>query len=180
MLKALLPAALLAAGALIPTVLPSANASSQPNVVGAVPAIHCQVPCGIYTDKMRVEMLLEDAATIEKAMTTLVAMDAEAAPSKNQMVRWVMTKEQHAQNIQDRVASYWLAQRIKAPKAGASAEDTAAYYQKLGLMHGITVAAMKCKQTTDASHVAKLRELSNAFSAAYFSPEDLKHEHKDH
>lgn len=105
MLKALLPAGFLGAAALIPNLVSSTPAASEPSVVGAVPAIHGQVPCGIYTDKMRVEMLLEDAATIENAMKTLVAMDAEASPSKNQMVRWVMTKEQHAQNIQERVAS---------------------------------------------------------------------------
>ncbi len=29
---------------------------------------HCQVPCGIYGDKMRVDMMMEDLATIEKAM----------------------------------------------------------------------------------------------------------------
>jgi len=133
---------------------------------------HCQVPCGIYGDKMRIDMLMEDCATIEKAMTTLQTMDGEESPSKNQMVRWVMTKEQHAQNIQDTVASYWLAQRIKEAKMAGGREK---YIGQLVSMHEITKAAMKCKQTTDKKHVENLRKTALAFSATYFKPEDLKH-----
>ena len=130
---------------------------------------------------MRIDMLMEDCATIEKAMTTLKAMDAEESPSKNQMVRWVMTKEQHAQSIQDTVAAYWLAQRVKAPKDASGAGK---YQSQLKSMHQITVAAMKCKQTTDKSHVDALRKAASEFSAGYFTAEDLehlnKHEHSDH
>ena len=125
---------------------------------------HCQVPCGIYGDKMRIDMLMEDCATIEKAMTSLQAMDAEESPSKNQMVRWVVNKESHAQNIQDTVAAYWLAQRVKAPK---DASGTDKYHAQLASMHRITVAAMKCKQTVDAAEVAEVRELVHEFKHAY-------------
>lgn len=160
--------------------------NSSPSVGGATasavftgPPLHCQVPCGIYGDKMRIDMLMEDCATIEKAMTTLQAMDAEESPSKNQMVRWVMTKEQHAQSIQDTVAAYWLAQRIKAPKdfirKSGLDDGINKYYAQLKSMHQITVAAMKCKQTTDKSHVDALRKAANEFSAGYFTAEDLKH-----
>ena len=151
--------------------------SSSPSVGTATTAVahtvtplHCQVPCGIYGDKMRIDMLMEDCATIEKAMTTLQAMDAEESPSKNQMVRWVMTKEQHAQSIQDTVAAYWLAQRVKAPKDASGADK---YNAQLKSMHQITVAAMKCKQTTDKSHVEALRAAALEFSATYFNAEDL-------
>ena len=27
---------------------------------------HCQIPCGIYGDKLRIDLMMEDAATIEK------------------------------------------------------------------------------------------------------------------
>ena len=46
---------------------------------------------------------------------------------------------------------------------------------QLELMHGLTVAAMKCKQTTDVAHVATLRKLTDAFAGTYFSKEDLEH-----
>ena len=138
------------------------------------PPVHCQVPCGIYVDMMRIDMLMEDASTIEKGMAQITALSAEAKPNFNQVVRWTMNKDSHAQSIQDMVSSYWLAQRIKAPKKSDPASRLS-YLQRLELLHGITVAAMKCKQTTDASHVARLRELAKKFSSAYFSKEDLKH-----
>jgi len=90
-----------------------------------------------------------------------------------------MNKDQHAQKIQDTVAGYWLAQRVKQPTEAGGREK---YLKQLELMHGITVAAMKCKQTTDPAWVGKLREHLAAFSKTYFSAEDLKHleEHHDH
>lgn len=181
MLRLLIPA--VALGSALLSSPPAVLAPATPATTSAgasVAPVHCQVPCGIYGDKMRIDMLLEDATTIEKAMSSLIAMDAEANPSKNQMVRWVVNKESHAQSIQDTVAAYWMAQRIKAPANGSSMEDTKAYYHKLALLHGITVAAMKCKQTTDSAHVQKLRGLAREFSQAYFSPEDREHMKKDH
>ena len=144
---------------------------------------HCQIPCGIYGDATRIDLMMEDAATIEKGMKTLMAMEAEESPSQNQMVRWVMNKDQHAQAIQDQVAAYWLAQRIKKPQDGSDAGARERYVKQLMLMHGITVAAMKCKQTTDVAHVAALREHALEFSATYFSGADLEHirsHHGDH
>ena len=135
------------------------------------PVRHCQIPCGIYGDKMRISMLMEDAATIEKGMKMLAEFDKEESPSKNQIVRWVMNKDTHAQAIQDQVAAYWLAQRIKAPKEGSKDK----YHKQLELMHGITVAAMKCKQTADTAHVDKMKKLAIEFSGTYFSKEDLEH-----
>lgn len=135
---------------------------------------HCQVPCGIYGDRMRVDMLMEDAATIEKGMGQITALEEAGGKPANQLVRWVVTKDEHAAKIQEQVASYWLAQRVKAPAEG-DAEGRAKYVRQLELMHGITVAAMKCKQTTDAAHVATLRRLALEFSGTYFSAEDLEH-----
>lgn len=162
---------ILAVAALSPLVVPRPAVPAQP----AAAPVHCQVPCGIYGDKMRVDMLMEDAATVEKAMTTLVAMEAEEKPSQNQMVRWVVTKESHAQAIQDQVAAYWLAQRIKVPGADAGPEALAKYHGQLGLLHRITVAAMKCKQTTDVANVTALRALAVEFSGTYFTGPDLEH-----
>lgn len=162
---------------------PSVGTATAPTELTG-PPLHCQVPCGIYGDKMRIDMLMEDCATIEKAMTALTTMDGEESPSNNQMVRWIMTKDQHAQNIQDTVAAYWLAQRIKAPKDFVRKfgldDGIDKYYAQLKSMHQITVAAMKCKQTTDKSHVESVRKVALEFSASYFSAEDLKHINSHH
>jgi nickel superoxide dismutase len=151
-------------------------------LVAAAPALpplsapfHCQVPCGIYGDQMRVEMLMEDCATLDKAMAQLVELEQAGDKNYNQIVRWVTTKDEHAQKIQQQCLDYWLAQRIKAPKADADEAATAKYSRQLQLMHGVIVEAMKCKQTIDPAHVAGIRERVKAFGETYFSAEDLQH-----
>jgi nickel superoxide dismutase len=143
-------------------------------------AVHCQVPCGIYGDRMRIDLVMEDLATIEKGMAQIAALeDMAAAGTRNQVVRWVMTKDEHAQKVQDQVSAYWLAQRIKTPKE-PKGEALELYHRQLELLHRILVAAMLCKQTTDAAHVAEARRLALDFSASYFSAEDLEHIRSHH
>ena len=75
---------------------------------------HCQVPCGIYDDAVRIVQIEEDIATMRKAMSMIKGLSGKSdAQSVNQMIRWVNTKESHANNIQETVSSYFLAQRIK-------------------------------------------------------------------
>jgi nickel superoxide dismutase len=142
---------------------------------------HCEIPCGIYNDQMRIVMLLEDITTVEKSMNQIEALYAkdELDPlDVNQIVRWVNNKELHANKIQEVVTQYFLTQRIKAPVEG-SAEDYKKYTQQLVHLHQMLVEAMKCKQTVDTAHVTKLRDLVHGFAELYFSPEDLAHL-KDH
>lgn len=159
---------------MFPTTLISILLLSMNSVNPVDPPVHCQVPCGIYGDMMRIDMLMEDAATIERGMGQIATLSKSKTPNFNQVVRWTMTKDTHAQSIQTTISSYWLAQRIKAPKTDG-AKERAAYLQKLALLHQMTVAAMKCKQTIDTSHVEKLRALAKKFSAAYFSKADQEH-----
>ncbi|NDV63465.1 hypothetical protein G0Q06_13450 [Puniceicoccales bacterium CK1056] len=125
---------------------------------------HCQVPCGIYGDDVVFGELTTDVATIEKAMKEIVRLGGEESVNYNQLVRWVTNKEAHAQNIQDVMSAYFLAQRIKL-----EAKDTAPekYTQLVELAHEITVLAMKCKQTTDLANAAKLSEALHDFQHAY-------------
>lgn len=123
-------------------------------------ASHCEIPCGIYDDKMRITMLEEHITTIEKSMGRI--MDLEKDHNSNQLVRWVLNKEQHAAALQEIVTQYFLTQRIKA--------DQKQYSEKLSLLHQMLVYGMKCKQTTDLDHVSKLRELVKDFEKLYFAP----------
>jgi len=157
--------------ALLPLLAP---APSAPVSVPAPAWRRCPVPCGVYGDRMRIDMLMEDAATIEKGMKTITELESEKGANANQLVRWIVTKDEHATKIQETVASYWLAQRVKAPKEMDEA-SMQKYHDQLALLHGITVAAMRCKQTTDTEHVGTLRKLALEFSATYFSEEDLEH-----
>lgn len=123
-------------------------------------ASHCEIPCGIYDDKMRITMLNEHITTIEKSMGQII--DLEKSNASNQLVRWITNKEQHASAFQEIVTQYFLTQRIRP--------DEKQYKEKLSLLHQMLVYGMKCKQTTDLSHIAQLKELVNNFEKIYFSP----------
>ena len=64
---------------------------------------HCQVPCGIYDDAARIVTIHEDIKTIRKSIKKIneLSYGETSSQSMNQLVRWVNTKEEHAQHIQD-------------------------------------------------------------------------------
>ncbi len=155
-------------------------AAPAPTPTGPTPSTakrHCQVPCGIYGDMMRIHMILEDVSTIEKGMKMIGEVSAATPVNYNQLVRWINNKDTHALAIQDNVAAYWLAQRVKAPKAGGSSEK---YLTQLALMHAITVGAMKCKQTTDNAWPTKIRSSVKLFVDTYFTEEQRRHLREQH
>ena len=127
---------------------------------------HCEIPCGIYGDDLRFAALDEDIRTIEKSMGQIKELSADPGANANQIARWVMNKEVHADRIRDTVAQYFLAQRIKLPDEGDSAA-VEAYRDQLSRLHKLIVHAMKSKQTTDLDHPASLRETLKAFREAY-------------
>lgn len=127
----------------------------------AIPAYsHCEIPCGIYDDKMRIELLKEHVATIEKSMDRINAPVEDIG--SNQQIRWVMNKELHANEFQEIVSQYFLTQRISADKKN--------YEEMLKHLHQMLVFAMKCKQTTDLQNTEKLKEHIDAFAKLYFAP----------
>ena len=87
------------------------------------------------------------------------------AQSQNQMVRWVMNKEKHAQNVIATISDYFLTQRVKPEQ-----ED---YSERLIKHHAVIVAAMKVKQNADLSYAVALKEKIEALLPYY--PEH-KHE----
>lgn len=112
---------------------------------------HCQVPCGIYDDHMRVQSMMEDAATVEKAVKMMQELAGKTdVQSQNQMVRWVMNKESHSQKIIETISDYFLTQRVKT-----SQKD---YEVRLKNHHAVILAAMQTKQNTDLKSVKTLRK----------------------
>jgi nickel superoxide dismutase len=120
---------------------------------------HCEIPCGIYDDEMRINMMNEHIATIEKSMNQIMKIEKEKQHHANQLVRWIMNKERHADEIQEIVTQYFMTQRIKF--------DTKNYEKKLGLLHQMLVYSMKCKQTTNLDYLNTLRLLVQEFHALY-------------
>lgn len=128
---------------------------------------HCEIPCGIYDDSVRVALIYEHITTIEKSMDMIKKLESAEIVDYNQLVRWVMNKEEHAQKIQVIISQYFMHQRIKP----VNDIDKAKYDKYVGLLtlsHRISVYAMKAKQTTDKSYIDKMRETLHLFEHAYF------------
>ena len=144
--------------------------------VSAVSAgAHCQIPCGIYGDTMRIDMMLEDVSTIEKSIASIQALAGKTSPADlNQLVRWIANKDTHADKIAESVTSYFLQQRVKAPQ-GNDPAATKRYTDQLTTLHGILVTAMKAKQSVDPAVAGSLKELVLRFKELYLTPEDLAH-----
>ncbi len=121
---------------------------------------HCEIPCGIYDDEARVEMILEHATTIEKSMREIKTLENADPGNANQLIRWVMNKEDHANQLQEIVSQYFMTQRVKPGDEN--------YEKKITVLHQLLISAMQCKQTTDEAHVAKVRELAGEFRELYF------------
>jgi len=117
---------------------------------------HCQIPCGIYDDVLRIVSMEEDIATIQKSINKIQELgDSEnSIQNQNQLVRWVNNKESHAKKIQNVISEYFLAQRIKPKNIGDNGYDK--YVMLSTSCQKIIFYAMKCKQNVDTQYVEKL------------------------
>ena len=59
---------------------------------------HCEIPCGIYNDELRIALLYEHFTTIEKAMTKIIELSEGSGADYMMIARWTMAKEEHAKN----------------------------------------------------------------------------------
>ncbi|MHC4624761.1 MAG: superoxide dismutase [Ni] [Planctomycetota bacterium] len=135
---------------------------------------HCQIPCGIYGDPARFDMIAENIITIEKSMRQIVELSAKDKPNMNQVVRWVQNKEKHADDTSHIITYYFMAQRLK-PVDEADAGGYKKYVKKLTLLHQMLFYTMKAKQSTDLSNVKKLRASLGEFQNAYLADTGHKH-----
>ncbi|MEM9410344.1 MAG: superoxide dismutase [Ni] [Planctomycetota bacterium] len=155
---------------------PNTEPVTAPLPITKSPTPHCEVPCGIYADQMRFEQMLEDTATIAKAIDSVLEFSEAmgngnlSAKSINQVSRWIQTKENHATNTQHIIAQYFLTQRIKADKENYTKQLTAA--------HSVMVAAMKCKQDANPETAKTLKKTILDLYRAYEGKEPKFHEHK--
>lgn len=121
---------------------------------------HCQIPCGIYDDHMRVKAMREDAATVERSVELVDELAGKTdAQSLNQRVRWIVNKEEHAEKIIRTISDYFLTQRVKPNQ-----ED---YSVRLEKHHAVMLAAMKAKQSVDKKSVKALIKNIEALGEYY-------------
>ncbi|MFC2125390.1 superoxide dismutase [Ni] [Bacteroidota bacterium] len=136
-------------------------------LINKIAFAHCEVPCGIYDDSVRITLIKEHITTVEKSMKLIIELSAESSPNYNQLVRWVMNKEEHASRIQEIVSQYFLHQRIKFTDP-ADKEKYQKYLSQLELLHKLQVYSMKSKQSTDLANIEQLRKTVAAFEESYF------------
>ena len=129
-------------------------------ITAAKVTAHCEIPCGIYDDKLRASLIYEHSVTIEKSIKKISELSKQNPVNYNQLIRWVSNKEEHATIIQHIISQYFMTQRIKP--------DTEKYLDKLSVLHKMLQAAMKCKQSTDLANIQTLRSLLKEFEILYF------------
>jgi len=134
---------------------------------------HCQIPCGIFEDNLRFDLMEEHFVTIEKSMKKIVELSGDKTVDYNNLVRWVINKEQHAEELSHIITYYFMAQRIKIVEP--QDPKFALYSQQIFVLHKMLVATMKCKQSTDLTLVDSLRSLHSELKKLYFG--DKKHDH---
>ena len=125
---------------------------------------HCQLPCGIYGDKLKFSELEQHIETIHKAgaqIRSIASKGSLSAQDQQQIERWTTNKEDHAQKIIDEVANYFLAQRI------ALGADH--YEEKIELLHHIIVYAMKSKQSAESEPPQILLTKLSTLKELYFN-----------
>lgn len=145
--KSMLLTMAMAAMLFIPMTQPSAQA-------------HCQIPCGIYDDYARIQSMLEDATTVEKSIRMITELSGKSdVQSQNQLIRWVMNKEEHAQRVISTISDYFLTQRLNP--------DQKDYTKRLAEHHAVIIAAMKAKQNADLKYATALRQAIEAIAAYY-------------
>ena len=104
--------------------------------------------------------MLEDVATARKAIDLIAELSKKSdMQSNNQIIRWVMSKESHAQNIISTISDYFLTQRVKSKQKD--------YIERLKKHHAVIVAAMKVKQNADMTYVDALEESIEALLPYY-------------
>jgi len=134
---------------------------------------HCEIPCGIYGDEVRFYLLEEHITTIEKSMTMIAELSAEADINYNQLVRWIDNKETHAEYFQEIVSQYFMTQRVKPVEP--EDDHYQSYLEKITLLHRLLIGAMKAKQATDVEVTKELSSLLKRFRTAYFGAQPGAH-----
>ncbi|MDD5062635.1 MAG: superoxide dismutase [Ni] [Candidatus Marinimicrobia bacterium] len=129
---------------------------------------HCQIPCGIYGDETRFTLMREHVATIEKSMHEIEHLSQGQTSNNNQLVRWVMNKDAHADELAEIITYYFMAQRIK-PTTADNKTEYAKYIKQITLLHQMLVLSMNTKQTLNLDYCAQIRVLIDEFEKIYLS-----------
>ena len=110
----------------------------------------------------------EHVATIEKSMHEIEHLSQGQTSNNNQLVRWVMNKDTHADELAEIITYYFMAQRIK-PTTADNKTEYAKYIKQITLLHQMLVLSMNTKQTLNLDYCAQIRVLIDEFEKIYLS-----------
>lgn len=127
---------------------------------------HCQIPCGIYDDSARFVEMREHIDTMAKSIDLVTELSAEPQKNYNQIVRWVSSKDDHADKFTHIVTYYFLTQRVQPVDEDADGFEN--YQKQITLLHHMMVNAMKVKQTLDSGFIDALNECVDEYEELYF------------
>ena len=101
-------------------------------------------------------------------MNQIIDLNSKSsAQDSNQLVRWINTKEEHANNIQKILTDYFLVQRIKP--------SNNKYTDQISIIHEALVVAMKCKQTVAVNYAEEGKKIMEKFVDIYFDQHGKDH-----
>lgn len=106
---------------------------------------HCQMPCGIYHDALVYDKIDQYVETMYKGMTMLNDSKFDTVHSKNEFIRWVMTKDESSDEVAKIITSYFLQQKIKPGEADTD--------KRLRTAHNLLFMLVQIKQNTDRKFV---------------------------
>jgi len=113
---------------------------------------------------------------VKEAMNQINEIQSSDSINYNQLVRWINTKEKHAELIQEIADQYFLTQRVKFAEP-SDKEKYAGYINQLTYLHQLIVYSMKAKQSTDLVQINNLSNAIEKFEIAYFGKDAHRHDH---
>lgn len=120
---------------------------------------HCQMPCGIYNDAMIYDKIDEYVETMVKAIFKIRDNKFSSPFERNELVRWVMTKDRMSDEAAEIITSYFLQQKIKPGE-----KDTLKYIESA---HKLLFLIVTIKQTTDFQALSSFAEEWDRFKLMF-------------
>lgn len=120
---------------------------------------HCQMPCGIYHDDIVYDQIDQYIETMYKAMAIINDSKFANAFDRNELIRWIMTKDHQSDDTAQLITSYFLQQKIKPDEP-----DTP---KKLALAHQLLFLLVKIKQNTDVNVVKEFEQEWDKFKVFF-------------
>ena len=126
---------------------------------------HCDIPCGIY-DPHAAQVAAHTVVRMDMLIADLVKADAASPETRNKMIRYVKTKQEHAEIVKHEVAVIW-GDYMKPEHAKASPELNDLVWNTLKL-------AGKAKQSTDIKDAEALLESVQKFAEAFWKTKNVQ------